>query len=66
MTSIDSAAGSRSGGEEVSRFLPSEASGLVELIKDFVSYPIKFYTCARVAGGNQNKEQRQGGDKYFR
>lgn len=39
MTPIDSAAGSKSEGEEVSHFLPSEASTLVELLKDFVFCP---------------------------
>lgn len=39
MTSIDSAAGSKSEGEEVSHFLPSEASRWVELLKDFVFCP---------------------------
>jgi len=63
MTSIDPAAGSKNEGEEVSHFLPSEASRLVELLKDFVFCPRESYACARVACGNQNKEQRQGGDK---
>lgn len=39
MTSIDSAAGSKREGEEVSHFLPNEASRLVELLKDFVFCP---------------------------
>lgn len=59
MTSIDSAAGSKSEGEEVSHFLPSEASRLVELLKDFVFCPRESYAGARVACGNKNKEQRQ-------
>lgn len=63
MTSIDSAAGSKSEGEEVSRFLPSEASRLVELLKDFVFCPRESYASARVVRGNKNKEQKQRGDK---
>lgn len=63
MTSIDSAAASKSEGEEVSRFLPSEASRLVELLKHFVFCPRESYVGARVACSNRNKKQRQGGDK---
>lgn len=63
MTSIDSAAGSKSEGEEVSHFLPSEASRLVELLKDFVFCPRDSNAGARVACRNKNKEQRQEGDK---
>lgn len=66
MTSIDSAAGSKSEGEEVSHFLPSEASALVELLKDFVFCPRESFAGARVACGNKNKEQRRGGEKSFR
>lgn len=63
MTSIDSAAGCKSEGEEVSRFLPSEASRMVKLLKDFAFCPKESYAGARVACGNTNKKQRQGGDK---
>lgn len=62
MTSIDSAAGSRSEGEEVSHFLPSEASMLVELLKDFFFCPREPFAGAGVACGNKNKEQRQEGE----
>lgn len=66
MTSIDLAAGSKSEGEEVSHFLPSEASMLVELLKDFVFCPREPFAGARVACRNKNKEQRRGGDERFR